>query len=153
MVRGITFADQIITSKDDAHCRNIFLNSAAGVTKGCDVCNEGESISVSEGYFVIYGRFVNVVGKEAIPVEKLEAGSVYCRLVFEIDLNKTNTTEEFNQGKFKIIKDLNDYTSLVKEDLDVDGKVYQLSFARFVNTPGGITSFEREISNLDVNSI
>lgn len=150
MVKGITFADQIITSQDDAHCRNIFLNYAKGITKGCKVTHDTSSIHISEGYFVIYGRFVKVVGTELITVEPLEAGSIYCRLIFEIDLNKTNTTEEFNQGYFKIVKDLANYPTLTQEDLDSDGKIYQLSFARFINTPQGITEFNQETSTFEV---
>lgn len=153
MIRGITFADQIITAQDDAHCRNIFLNSAAGVTKGCEVSYSENQIGISEGYFVIYGRFVNVVGKETIAVEPLESGNIYCRLVFEIDLNETNTTEEFNQCKFKVIKDLADYPSVMQEDLDAEGKVYQLSFAKFINTTSGISAFEREIANININQL
>ena len=153
MVRGITFSDQIITSRDDAHCRNIFLNNAAGITKGCEMHNEESDIHIFEGYFVIYGRFVNVVGKETIHVPKLEAGSIYCRLVFEIDLNENNTTDMFNQGRFKVIKDLEDYPSVIHEDLDMGGKIYQLSFAKFKNTPNGITEFVSEIVHVNVHEL
>ena len=153
MVRGITFSDQIITSKDDAHCRNIFLSNAAGITKGCEITNEEASVSISEGYFVVYGRFVNIVGKETITIEKQDAGSIYCRLVFEIDLNESNTADTFNQGRFKVIKDLEEYPTVVQEDLDAEGKVYQLSFARFMNTPNGIIEFVPEVVHVEVNEL
>lgn len=153
MIRGITFADQLITSKDDAHCRNLFLNYGVGITKGCNITSDESNIYVSGGYFVVGGRFVNIVGQETITPDPIEASVLNCVLVFEIDLSKINTTEEFNQGYFKILKSPTAQPEVTREDLDADGTIYQLPFVNFKLTPTGIIDVEKVISTFSVTRV
>lgn len=152
MIRGITFADQLTTSDDFAHLQNKWFNGVSGITKGCTVTADADNVYVGAGYFLIYGRLVRIVGTETIASEVVEVNK-YCSLVFEIDLSKTNSTTVFNQGSFKILSNTETYPSLIQEDLDADGNVYQLEFARFIKTTTSITNFESKIIPLNISDV
>ena len=95
MVRGETYDKKLFESEAFRHFINIFLNKQSGVTKGCELSKNSQSIVIGTGSFVIQGGFLKeVTGTEnEIPSE---AG--YYKLVYEIDLSKTNTKNEFKQG-------------------------------------------------------
>ncbi len=138
MIRAITFDKQLMKSEDFAHQVNYFYQGKMGVTKGCDISEDSNgNIVVSDGYFSIYGRYLKIEGNEVIEVPDIPSGVLYSILVFEIDLSKENTIDEFNQGRFKIISDAGGYPDLTQEDLDNGGTIYQLEFCRFENTVAG----------------
>lgn len=152
MIRGITFADQLTTSDDFAHLQNKWFNGVSGVTKGCNVTADADNVYVAPGYFLISGRLVRIVGTETIVSEVVELNK-YCSLVFEIDLSKTNSTTVFNQGYFKVLSSTDEYPTLTQEDLDADGTVYQMEFARFIKTTTSITEFESRVTPLNVDDV
>lgn len=152
MIRGITFADQLTTSDDFAHLQHKWFNGVSGVTKGCNVTADNDNVYVAPGYFLIAGRLVRIVGTETIASEVVEVNK-YCKLVFEIDLSKTNSSTVFNQGYFKILSNVDDYPTLIQEDLDADGTVYQMEFARFIKTTTAITDFDPRLVPLSVDDV
>lgn len=139
MVRGETYDKQLFESEAFRHFINIFLNKQSGVTKGCELSKNSQSIVIGTGSFVIQGGFLKeVTGTEnEIPSE---AG--YYKLVYEIDLSKTNTKNEFKQGNYKFVKALGDYPQLTQEDLDDGGNIYQLPFCQFRITELGLQDFK-----------
>ncbi len=151
MVNGITFSEQLTTSADFAHFQNTFLNRANGVTKGCEISHADGNVYVQKGYFVVAGRFVNVVGMETITSPDVLSGQLCCKVVFEIDLTKTNTVEAFNQGYFRVLTGTEGYAAVTQEDLDAGGTLYQMPWCQYVKTAAGITGFQdlREIFNLE----
>ena len=152
MIRGITFADQLTTSDDFAHLQNKWFNGVSGVTKGCEVTADADNVYVGAGYFLISGRLVRIVGTETIASEVVELNK-YCSVVFEIDLSKTNSTTVFTQGYFKVLSSTEDYPTLTQEDLDADGTVYQMEFARYIKTTTSITEFESRVTPLNVDDV
>ena len=152
MIQGITFADQLTKSEDFAHLQNKWFNGVSGVTKGCAVSADTDNVYVGAGYFIICGRLVRIVGTETIASEVVEVNK-YCSVVFEIDLSKTNSTTVFTQGYFKILSDTTAYPSLIQEDLDNGGTVYQMEFARYIKTTTSITEFESRIVPLNVSEV
>lgn len=152
MIRGITFSDQITTSDDFAHLQNKWFNGVSGVTKGCKITADDNNIYITAGYFLIYGRLVRIIGTETFESEVVETTKYY-KLVFEIDLSKTNTVNSFMQGYFKFVSSATGYPDLIQEDLDADGKVYQMEFARFVKNTSSITNFDVRATSLKVSDI
>ena len=152
MIRGITFADQLTTSDDFSHLQNKWFNGVSGITKGCEVSADADNLYVGAGYFLIAGRLVRIVGTETIASDVVEVAKKTV-LVFEIDLSKTNSTTVFNQGYFKLLADTDDYPTLIQEDLDNGGTVYQMEFARFVKTTTSITEFESRTIPLSVSEV
>lgn len=150
MINGITFSEQLIRSKDFAHFMHTFLNGTSGITKGCEVSANENNVYVQKGYFIQYGRFVEIIGTETVPSPEVLSGQLYCTLVFEIDLSKVNSTAAFNQGYFKTLTSTTDNVTLIQQDLDNDGTVYQLPFAQYIKTISGIEQFRdiRPVLNL-----
>lgn len=152
MIRGITFADQLTTSDDFAHLQHKWFNGANGSTKGCKVTADADNLYVGAGYFLISGRLVRIVGTETIESDVVSV-KTYCKLVFEIDLSKVNTTTVFAQGYFKILSSTSEYPTLTQEDLDADGTIYQIEFARFVKTTTSITEFKSTLESVNIDDV
>lgn len=151
---GITFDRCNVTSANDAHYHWTFLNKTNGVTKGCAVTSTSNTITIGKGYFIIFGRFVQITGDEIITPEAVTTGTAYRRLVYEIDLTKTNTDTEFNQGYFKVLSSANTtYPALTQQDLDNGGTIYQMPFARFTQSVSGISNFVSELTSINFNEL
>lgn len=151
---GITFDRCNVTSANDAHYHWTFLNKTNGVTKGCAVTASSSAITIAKGYFVVYGRFVQVTGAETVTPDAVTTGTAYRRLVYEIDLSKTNTDTEFNQGYFKVLSSANaTYPALTQQDLDNGGTIYQMPFARFTQSVSGISNFVSELTSINFNEL
>lgn len=147
-VRGITFAKQTVSANDDAHIYKVLLHGRNGRTKGCQMTYGTDDIYISEGYFFAGNRLIEIPSTETVTTPVITSGTTYCRLVFEIDLSKTNTNDAFNQGYFKILTATGDYPAITREDLDDGGNVFQMPFARFVKTISGISSFVSELESI-----
>lgn len=150
-IRGITFSKQSVTSNDDSHVYKLLLNGRKGKTRGCKMTFGTDDIYISAGYFFAGNRLIEVSSMETVATPIVTSGTTYCRMVFEIDLNKTNTNTEFNQGYFKILSSTSDYPTITQEDLDNGGNVYQLPFAKFTKTVSGIGSFVSELESIGIN--
>ena len=153
MVNGITFSEQLITSENFAHFMYTFLNHANGVTKGCAISNANGKVYVLKGYFIVFGRMVQIIGTEEIASPDVVSGQLYCKVVFEVDLSKENTAEEFIQGVFKTLTSTASYPSVRQEDLDDTGKVYQMPWCQYIKQAGAIKDFRDLREILDLNSI
>lgn len=153
MVNGITFSEQLITSANFAHFMYTFLNHANGVTKGCGLSQSNGKIYVQKGYFMAYGRMVQVTGVEEIPSPEVLSGQLYCKVVFEIDLSKENTAEEFNQGYFKTLTGTGGYPGVTQQDLDNGGTVYQMPWCQYIKQAGGISELRDLREILDMSSV
>ena len=146
-VRGITYSKQAVSSNDDSHIYKVLLNGKKGKTKGCNMTFGTDNIFISEGLFFAANRLNEITSKETIPTPTVTE-TTYFRLVFEIDLSKTNTSINFLQGYFKLLSSTTDYPAVTQEDLDNGGFVYQLPFARFTKTISGIGSFVSELETI-----
>lgn len=156
MIRAITFDKQLMKSEDFAHITRYFYQGKMGVTKGCEISEDASgNIVISDGYFSIYGRYLKVEGEEVIEVPQIPSGVLYSILVFEIDLSKENTIDEFAQGHFKIISDVSGYPTPIQEDLENGGTIYQLEFCRFENTVAGAVNLvdTRTILSLEMYTL
>lgn len=147
-IRGITFSKQSVSSNDDSHLHKLFLNGRKGRTKGCKISFGTDDIYVSPGYFIAANRLIEIPSIETITTAIITTGTTFCRLVFEIDLSKTNTSSEFNQGYFRVLTSLADYPEITQEDLEEGGSVYQLPFAKFTKTIEGIGNFVAELETI-----
>lgn len=147
-VRGITFSKQNVSSNDDSHVYKVLLGGRKGRTKGCEMTYNVDDIYISKGYFFASNRLIEISSLETVATPIVTTGTLYCRLVFEIDMTKTNTNTEFNQGYFKVLSSETDYPAITQEDLEDGGNVYQLPFALFTKTIDGIGSFAAELETI-----
>lgn len=138
MLKGETFSLQTFTSEAFALFIDRFANEQCGVMTGCALSNTGNSVTIGDGYFLIRGRLLRIISN--VTVSSITTDGYYS-LICEIDLSKTNTISEFNQGAIKVISGVSDYPSLTQQDITDDGTVYQYEFARFRVSSGSITDF------------
>lgn len=149
MLRGHVFKSQTFANEAFGLFMDTFLQGNMGVIRGCELSNTNNTVTISEGYFFIKGRPLQIVGNDTVNV--LDNG--YYSLICEIDLSKENTKEEFNQGSIKVISDSSSYPTLVQQDINNNGTIYQYEFARFKVTDSGISEFIDRRTFLNLSSI
>lgn len=143
MIRGITFDKQLFKSNDFALMTKRFFGDMDGVVYGSEVTSNANNILINPGYFQASGYYVCLTSQEVIPAV---AGTN--KLVFEIDLSKTNTEVAFNQGSFKFISG-----ALTQQDLFNGGTIYQIHIADVVSTGSAITSLTVQWKNVFGNAL
>lgn len=151
--RGVTFNKQTCKSEDDALIFHTFLNGCSGKIKGCAVTYDAHNVYMSTGYFMAYGRLVNIFGAETLTPVAIPTGTQYNRLVFTIDLSKENTAAEFKQGFFQFLSSYDAYPTLTRQDLFNGGTVYQIPIAKFTLTVSGIGNFVEEMGSVSISDV
>lgn len=146
MLKGHVFNLQTFTSDAFAITFDKVLQGRSGILKGCNLSNTNNSITITEGYFVVRGRILQIVGNETI---SNLTNNGYYSLVCEIDLSKINTTDALNQATIKTVYNANNYPTLTQQDIIGTGTIYQYEFARFKVENGIITDFTDRRTSLD----
>ncbi|MCR5186196.1 MAG: hypothetical protein K6D97_03675 [Clostridia bacterium] len=156
MLKGDVFINQHFPVNTFSAFIDTFLNGECGIKEGYknsfEVTNTANALTVNSGLACVKGRFFRE--DSSTTIEFSSVGLVYCRLVVEIDLSKTNTTDELNQLAYKIIYSGESYPTLVQEDtvLNERGK-YQFELASFMCNSNGISGFVDKRTYLDFDSI
>lgn len=150
MLKGHVFNLQTFTSEAFAIFIDKFLNGRCGVAKGCELSNTNNSVTIADGYFVIRGRFLEVIS--GVTVSDITSNGFYS-LICEIDLSKTNTADQLNQATIKVISGTSSYPTLIQQDITGTGTVYQYEFARFKIESGSITNFTDKRTFVDFDTI
>lgn len=141
-IRGVTFDKQKVKSQDDGLCHTLAMVNKSCVISGCAVAQDGASaVSIGVGVFFACGRLVYVTSPESIGIPSVPAGQTqYMRVVFEVNLNQTNTETEFMQGSFKVLTDSAAYPALTQDDINAGGTLHQMPFIKLRADSTGIIS-------------
>lgn len=155
MLKGHVFAGQIFEHPIFALFINTFLHGHNGVSNNYKnnmaVTASGNSVTIDSGAICIQGRFLE---EDTSTTISAGSDSSYCKLVVEINLDASNTENEFNQASYKIIKGANSYPNLTQNDIVKNNAgIYQYELARFKNNINGITNFQDMREFLDFDSI
>ena len=156
MLRGHVFSEQIFGVNIFALFVNQFLGGNNGVIEdyknAMAMTNTTNSITVDTGVCVIQGRYLEEHTGSIINYAKED--NLYCSLVIEIDLGKTNTKTSLLQAYYKVLEGESDYPTLIQNDIaNEDGNIYQFELARFQNGPAGISNFTDKRTFLSFDSV
>lgn len=156
MLKGDVFAEQLFENQIFALFINTFLDGNNGVASdyknAMAITSSGGNISIASGAVCIQGRFLEEATSTTLAVGQT---SKYHKLVIEIDLDKTNTAESFEQGYYKILTGNSSYPSVTQTDIvkNVSG-IYQYELARFqTDSSGNVTNLQDKREFLDFDSI
>ena len=141
-IRAVTFDKQKVKSQDDGLCHTLAMVNKSCVISGCAVVQDGASaVSIATGVFFACGRMVYITSPESIGIPSVPAGQTqYMRVVFEVNLNQTNTETEFLQGSFKVLTDSSAYPALTQDDINAGGTLHQMPFVKLRADSTGIIS-------------
>lgn len=149
MLKGHVFDLQTFTSKCFALFIDTFLNKNNGIVQGCTISNTNTSITINSGFFVIAGRFLEIITNETV----IFSEDGFYQLICEIDLNQDNTITELKQAKIKLIHSTVNYTELTKDNLGEEGSIYQYQFAKFKVVNGVMTDYTDTRTYINIQSI
>ena len=155
MLKGQVFANQLFENQIFALFINTFVNGANGVSdnykNGMEITYSGSNLTIDSGAVLIQGRFLE---EDTSTTISAGADNMFCKLVVEIDLDKSNTSVEFNQGYYKILKSASNYPTLTQTNIVKNNSgIYQYELARFKTTSTGITDFQDMRTFIDFTSI
>ena len=155
MLKGQVFANQLFENQIFALFINTFTNGANGVSdnykNGMEVTYSGSNVTIDSGAVLIQGRLLE---EDTSTTISAGADNMFCKLVIEIDLDKTNTSLEFNQGYYKILKSSTTYPTLTQTNIVKNNAgIYQYELARFKTTANGITDFQDMRTFIDFTNI
>ena len=150
MLKGHVFNLQTFTSDAFALFIDKFLNKRCGVATGCSLSNTNNSVTIADGYFVIRGRFLQIIS--GVTISNISTNGFYS-LVCEIDLSKENTTTQLNQAEIKVLYNANAYPTLTQQDLTNGGTLFQYEFATFKVEAGNISNFIDKRTYVNFESI
>lgn len=155
MLKGHVFSKQLFGNPIFALFINTFLNGTNGISSNFKnamaLSYSGSIVTVQSGAVCIQGRFL-----EEDTSTSISAGveNAFCKLVIEVDLDKQNTENDFQQGAYKIIKGANNYVNLTQNNIVKNNSgIYQYELARFKTSSSGITEFKDMRTFLDFTSI
>lgn len=155
MLKGEVFGRQLFENQIFALFINTFLNGNNGVCSdylnGMAVTYSGNNVTIDSGAVCIQGRFL-----EEDTSTTLDAGNsnLFCKLVIEIDLDKINTEDSFNQGYYKVVTDSTGYPELTQTNIvGTNSGIYQYELARFKTSTSGITEFQDMRTSLSIPTI
>lgn len=152
MIKGITFDEQTVKAENMAHFMKKFSCDANGITRGCGISYDSDNMYISEGYLLIQGREIQIIGTHSFALEKVTTGEQYCRVVYEIDLSKSNTEDAFNQGALKTLTSSSGYPSVTQQDLEDNPEgIYQYLLAQYHSSSSGIDSFTVKASEVNTD--
>ena len=139
-IRAVTFDKQKVKSQDDGISNTLAMVNKTCIISGCEVSQDGASaVSIATGVFFACGRLVYITSPESIGIPSVPAGETqYMRVVFEVNLNQTNTETEFMQGSFKVLSDASAYPSLTQDDINDGGTLHQMAFIKLRADSTGI---------------
>lgn len=139
MISGITFDQQTIKAEDMAHFMKTFSAGTCGITRGCEITSDSSNIYISEGYLLIQGREIKIIGTQTIALNSVSTGEEYCNVVIEIDLSKSNTETVCNQLAIKTVASSSGYPALTQQDLEDNPEgMYQFLLAQYHTTVSGV---------------
>lgn len=141
MIEGIVYDLQNIAAADLGAIFYMWGGKRDGIIRGCTISYTSSAINLTAGYFSARGRLTKLSGTTSIALPEVNSGTLYCNLVYEIDLSQTASQLSFTQGSFKILTSNSSYPTPTQQDLDNGGTIYQMSFAKFQLGTGGISSY------------
>lgn len=146
MLKGENYSSQLWENFAHRITFNTLLGGECGVVEGfaneMAVTYSGTTISINTGLAVIKGGILRNTTTATLSVTL--GANLYYKVVLEIDLSQTNTQEEFNQGKFKLISNSGSYPTLTTQDIvnNTTSGIYQFELAQFTTSTTTISNFQ-----------
>ena len=145
MLKGHTYKSQVFENPIFRTFVNTFMNNQNGIfsnyKNAMNMIYTTNTISVNSGLICIQGGLIEE--DSTTTITGLDSDYVYCKLVLEVDLDKENTDNIFNQVQYKVIKSPSTYPNLTQTDIMKNNTgIYQYELARFRTTDSGIANFQ-----------
>lgn len=130
----ITFDSASVSSKQDADCNHFMASNLNGRIYGLggnvNVTTSNNYLILSSGYVQVYGRRVYVESNTKIAVAL--DGNAYGYVVICFDLGNNAVSLEKKETP-------SGYPSLIQENLQLGGLIYELPVARYTKTASSLT--------------
>lgn len=142
MIEGLVYDLQNIAAIDMAKIYWMYGGMRDGIIYGCAMTYTSSAINLAAGYFSARGHLTKLSGVTSVSLPEVNSGTLYCNLVYQIDLSQAADQNSFTQGSFIILTNSTAYPTVTQQDLDNGGTLYQMSFAKFTCGTNGIIAWQ-----------
>jgi len=139
-VTAYQLAGSLVTPIIDRRFYRYLVGLDAGIVNGCEMVPSGTNINISAGWGIVKGCIFNVES-EAIACDAPTSGSASGRLLLQINVS-TNTASFITQYGTTL-------PSLVQDDINGGGSIYQMVLATYTISATTISDFVIAASTLD----
>lgn len=143
MIEGIVYDLQNITAEDMAKIYWMYGGMRDGVITGCSMSYTNSTVTFTSGIFSARGHLTKLSGTTTVALPSVSSGTMFCNLVYQIDLSQTASQSSFTQGSFAVLTNAAAYPTPTQQDLDNGGTIYQMSFAKFKLGTSGVTGWQK----------
>lgn len=143
MIEGIVYDLQNITASDMALVYWMYGGMRDGIITGCSMSYTSSAVAITSGYFSARGHLTKLSGTTSVSLPTVSGSTLYCNLVYQIDLSQTASQSSFTQGSFIVLTNSTTYPTPTQQDLDNGGTIYQMSFAKFKLGTSGVSGWKK----------
>ena len=135
MIKGITFAGQNVTPKNDGGLYQ--AHHGDGILWGCSMNVSGDDLVVQSGEVIIGGRVVWFDGATNIDLSGRDISTGYLQVILYADLSQS----EGSQWDTKWVSSSStSFPALTQEDINDNGNIYEVELAIVQVSGGNLTS-------------
>ena len=147
-LRGVTFAGQNVTPKNDGALYN--AHNGDGILNGCEMSFTTSELVIQSGHIIAGGRVCQIDGATRINAFDISGGAEpgfegYIQIVLECDTSQPVGFQWSLKG-FKSAS-ISGFATLTKEDINGAGTLYQLELAVLQLVNSDITAIYRSLGN------
>ena len=142
-LKGIVFDNQTMTPKAFGRAMENALSD--GTLSGCAVTFSGTNVTLGSGYLIAKGRVIEATSNTTVATSPTYANG-YGRLMLKIDLSETSSSTINHQAQLIVdYSSTTTFPSLVQDDINGSGTVYEVALGIFKYTSGSITEMVESI--------
>lgn len=151
-IKGVIYSNQHVSAADHAALFRMVVGD--GVLDGCGISKSRNVCTISAGKFVTAGRLIRIIGQETIDIPVTQ-NNVYARIRGVNDMDRLATRQVFEQFYFTVdyANSADGFPALVQEDINVNGKIYEVEWAVLrIGSEGIIEEIVRHIGDAQPGS-
>ena len=145
--KGVTFAGQNVTPKDDGALYNAHYGD--GIIDGCSMALSGDDLVIQSGHFIASGRVCHVDGATNVDLSTRTLTNGYIQVVLDFDMSKPEGMQ-WNPHTPLIESATTTFPALTQDDINGTGTLYQLELAVVQISGGNLTSI---VSSMGISSL
>lgn len=135
MIKGITFAGQNVTPKNDGGLYQ--AHHGDGILWGCSMNVSGDDLVVQSGEVIIGGRVVWFDGATNIDLSGRDISTGYLQVILYADLSQSEGSQWDTRW---VSSSSTSFPALTQEDINDNGNIYEVQLAIVQVSGGNLTS-------------
>lgn len=138
--KGITFAGQNVTPKDDGAL--YMAHYGDGILDGCSMALSGDDLVIQSGHIIAGGRVCHVDGATNVDLSGRQLSTGYIQVIMNYDLSQGEGSQWYTSF---VESATTTFPALTTDDINGTGTLYQMELAVIQISGGNLTDIYRSV--------